>query len=63
MIADFETVLDLFFTHGSAALQATIATQRAQLDLASYTGLSMAEAWAQVNEQPAAELYLPLVQR
>jgi Tol biopolymer transport system component len=63
MVADLEAVLALLTTHGSAELQRAIATQRAQLAPASYVGLTMDEAWAQVNEQPMAELYLPLVQR
>jgi len=61
MVDDLETVLALFAEHGSAPLRTAIANEKALLALPTLVGLSMEEAWTEVNQRADYELYLPMV--
>jgi len=61
MVAQAEFILDIYAAEASPELAATIAEERAALDLPAFAGLTMDEALARVNERELESVYLPAV--
>ena len=61
MVGSVVHLADEIMLSASPELQTTIAKEMAVLDPFSFVGLTMDEAWEQVNERPITEIYLPAI--
>ena len=61
MVGSVVHLADEIMLSASPELRTAIAKEMAILDPFSFVGLTMAEAWEQVNERPISEIFLPVV--